>query len=85
MIQLFYVWDSRPGSTVGNCALWWRPEGAGYTCDLSEAGKFTDREVAKMRATDKALPVDAVDALVIHHVRADTMAFAALVESVPVA
>ena len=35
----FYVQDNR--QYVGNCVLWWCPEGAGYTCHLKNAGLWT--------------------------------------------
>jgi len=29
---------------VGNCLLWWRKGGYGYTCDLSDAEIFTETD-----------------------------------------
>lgn len=40
--QLFYI--LRDGSWSGNSALFWRPNGNGYTYRLSEAGKYTALE-----------------------------------------
>lgn len=40
MSAKFYVLDAR--SVVGNCALWWRPKGQGYTCELDEAGVYDE-------------------------------------------
>lgn len=51
--SLCYVQDSR--SYVGNCPLWWRPEGKGYTTNLDEAGRYTFDEAMRMheiRSTD---------------------------------
>jgi hypothetical protein len=46
---------------VGNCLLWWREAGCGYTCNLDEAGIFTRSEaesICKDRPTeDIAWPV----------------------------
>lgn len=50
---LCYVQDSR--SYVGNCPLWWRPEGKGYTTNLDDAGRYTFDEAMRMhesRSTD---------------------------------
>jgi hypothetical protein len=66
--ELFYVQDTRPGATVGNSALWWRWEGKGYTCDLNEAGVFTQEDIASMGKTDKPWPVKAIRKLARPHV-----------------
>jgi len=34
--NLYYIQDTR--SVVGNCALWWRKDDQGYTCDIDDAG-----------------------------------------------
>jgi len=70
---LYFVQDTR--NVVGNCALWWRIDRAGYTCDLDLAGKFTGAEVRSMsRETDVPWPIARVEAAVIRHVRADSTA-----------
>ena len=69
--QLYYVQDTR--QIVGNCALWWCPEGLGYTCEIDRAGLYTEDEVRHMRATDMAWPRELVDRLIVRHVRMDTM------------
>lgn len=74
--ELYYILDDR--AVVGNCALWWRPNGCGYTTELREAGKYTKSEaraIMKYRSTDKPLRVADVDQLVVHHVRLDTRQF----------
>lgn len=68
--QLYYVMDTR--SLVGNCALWWAPNGGGYVCDLRKAGKYT-REGNSWRPTDKLVPCELAEANVVHHVRADEL------------
>lgn len=65
----YYILDTR--SMVGNCALWWKPEGAGYTCQLHEAGKFTLEQTRTGRPTDVGVPCCMADALAHHHVRFD--------------
>ena len=42
MSGAYYIQDKR--SVVGNCVLWWRKGGAGYTCDVGEAEMFTEAE-----------------------------------------
>jgi hypothetical protein len=68
---LYYVQDTR--HVVGNCALWWRVDRAGYTCDLDKAGKYNGAEAAQMRESDVPWPVVHVEAHVIRHVRADVV------------
>ncbi len=58
--NLYYVQDDR--TIVGNCVLWWRPEGAGYACDIDDAGIYTGDYVRGLRETDVAWPVAAVAA-----------------------
>jgi len=69
MTQLYYVQDSR--SVVGNCASWWCPNNAGYTCDISKAGLYTAKQVSSMRETDVAWPKEVVEKLIIKHVRVE--------------
>jgi hypothetical protein len=69
----YYVQDSR--SCVGNCGSWWRPDGAGYCCDINEAGVYTGERVATMRGTDVPWPVEYVRQLTVTHVRVDLQAF----------
>jgi DnaJ-class molecular chaperone len=64
---------------VGNSALWWRPESAGYTINISDAGKYDEDFVARHnRPTDVCIPCEAVDELIESHVRADLEKFVAL-------
>lgn len=47
----------------GNEALWWRPEGAGYTTNVDEAGRFTEERAKaqeKVRDLDRAWPEDTI-------------------------
>jgi hypothetical protein len=39
----YYVQNVDAGY-VGNCLLWWRKGGSGYTCDLSQAEKFDESD-----------------------------------------
>lgn len=72
--QLYYILDAR--SVVGNCALWWAPDGRGYVCDLRQAGKYPR---GAERSTDIFIPCDVAEAAVVHHVRQDAPAIAELV------
>lgn len=68
----YYIWDMR--STVGNCALWWGPNGGGYVCDLREAGLYEKDEamkIARCRGTDVAVPEHLARSIARQHVRAD--------------
>jgi hypothetical protein len=65
----FYVLDAR--SVVGNCAMWWCPDGQGYTCDIAKAGLYTARRCAGMRETDIPVHRDVVAELTVKHVRLD--------------
>ena len=69
---LYYVQDDR--QIIGNCASWWRPGAAGYTCEISEAGVYTGIEVRGMRNSDVPWPVAAVREVVVQHVRHEGLA-----------
>jgi hypothetical protein len=69
--SLYYIQDTR--QVVGNCVLWWCSKGAGYTCDISEAGCFTEEEIKGRRDTDVPWPCEEIDALTVKHVRAETL------------
>jgi hypothetical protein len=68
---MYFIQDARRGATIGNCALWWRHEAAGYACDLSEAGLFRGDARINLRDTDVLWPEDHVRAHAVTHVRAD--------------
>ena len=57
--QLFYIQDTR--TLVGNCVLWWRADGQGYTTDLTDAGKFREGDGYGSRETDVRWPVEIID------------------------
>ena len=65
----YYIMDGR--SVVGNCALWWCPNGQGYTCDLDKAGLYTYDEANSHRDTDIPVPATLAKSLVVNHVRRD--------------
>ena len=50
--KIFYIQSS--GGCVGNEALWWKTDGAGYTTHLSEAGKFTASQAAGIHNSRKS-------------------------------
>lgn len=62
--ELYYIQDTR--QFVGNCPMWWGPNGAGYVTRLEEAGRYTYEEaIAQNRAreTDVPWPCSEIDAL----------------------
>jgi len=67
----FYILDSR--TIVGNCALFWRPNGNGYTCDLNEAGLYTEEEAKSHRDTDIAVPEEMARTCSQSHVRVERL------------
>lgn len=69
--ELYYVQDRSP--PWGDCARWWRPDGAGYTCVIEEAGFYTGRRTASMRETDIPWPMNVVRALTRSHVTRDAL------------
>jgi hypothetical protein len=69
MSELYYLQDKR--DYVGNSMLWWRAGGAGYCCDVREAGVFTKEQAFdqhRCRDTDIPWPKPYIDARVAHHV-----------------
>ena len=60
----YYIIDSR--NPIGNCALFWRPEGAGYTTDLNDAGLY-DKGYSS-RESDIEVPENIAKECAITHV-----------------
>ena len=65
----YYLMDAR--TCVGNCALWWGPDGAGYLCDLDKAGLYSYEEAHAHRDTDLPIPQDVAEGLAVRHVRVE--------------
>lgn len=62
--HLFYIQDTR--QVVGNCPMWWGPNGSGYVTRLDEAGRYTEQEAVhqnRTRETDVPWPCAEIDAL----------------------
>lgn len=64
-----YILDSR--TIVGNCALFWAPDGNGYTCELNKAGLYEPGYSS--RPTDIEIPEEVARACAVTHVRVDTL------------
>ncbi len=63
-VNLFYIQDTR--QFVGNCPMWWGPNGSGYVTRLDEAGRYTEQEAIRQnrtRETDVPWPCSEIDAL----------------------
>ncbi|WP_223484679.1 hypothetical protein [Stenotrophomonas indicatrix] len=61
---MFYIQDTR--QFVGNCPVWWGPNGGGYVTRLDEAGRYTEQEAItqnRTRTTDIPWPCAEIDAL----------------------
>lgn len=65
----YYILDIR--NPIGNCALFWRPEGCGYTTELEEAGLF--EKGYSHRETDIEIPENIVKECSVTHVRLDSL------------
>lgn len=87
--RMFYIQDTR--QFVGNCPMWWGPNGSGYVTRLDEAGRYTEQEAIKQnrtRDTDIPWPCAEIDAIARRTVdgqhmrpRAERLAELALVDS----
>ena len=67
--KTYVILDAR--QVVGNCALFWRKDGAGYTCNLDEAGLYAkDRE---LRDTDIYVPIEVARQSAVTHVRVEPL------------
>lgn len=69
----YFVQDAR--QVVGNCGSWWAPKGAGYVCNIDDAGRYTGKAARDMRDDDVPWPVDYVLTRAVRHVRVDNQAF----------
>ncbi len=86
---MFYIQDTR--QFVGNCPVWWGPNGGGYVTRLDEAGRYTEQEAVtqnRTRESDIPWPCAEIDALARQTVdcqhmrpRAERLAELAQVES----
>jgi hypothetical protein len=67
---LYYI--LKVEAIVGNCALWWRAQGQGYTLDLRDAGKYSAEDAAKIQkgshGDSVAIPCAEVEAIAALHV-----------------
>lgn len=64
--ELYYILDGR--SCVGNCGLWWAPNGNGYVCNIEEAGLFSKEQLVGLRKTDIPILKSIVDQNTVKHV-----------------
>lgn len=67
--SMFYIQDTR--QFVGNCPVWWGPNGSGYVTRLDEAGRYTEQEAVRQnrtRDTDVPWPCAEIDAIARHTV-----------------
>jgi hypothetical protein len=73
--NLFYLQDIR--QVAGNCAILWRENGHGYTCNLAHAGKYHRTEAESIVRGSEGhhvmLPCAEVDAIAVTHVRAELL------------
>lgn len=58
-------------ANVGNCALFWRPDGQGYTCDLDQAGLYDEADAAAGHSV--AVPTNTTNRLATRHVRYEAL------------
>ena len=73
--QRYFIQDTR--SFVGDSVVWWRPNRAGYTVNLDEAGEYEEseaRSIERNRGTDKPIPVEVARCVASSHVIADRLA-----------
>lgn len=73
MGKMYLIQDLR--DCVGNCASWWRPNAQGYTCNLDEAGRYTEAEATRITEHNPhhdLVPEEIALAAAVRHVRVDT-------------
>lgn len=58
-------------ANVGNCALFWRPDCQGYTCDLDQAGLYDEADAAAGHSI--AVPIETAKRLANRHVRYEAL------------
>jgi hypothetical protein len=67
--KLYCIQDTR--SYIGDSVVWWRVGGRGYTYDIDQAwivGESEARRIESIRGTDKAWPVELVEASIVRSV-----------------
>jgi|GEM_PF-6036135 len=52
-IKDFYYIERHASGRVGNCLLFWKEGDNGYSCDISEARKFTRKEARELIISDR--------------------------------
>src|SRR5579885_2891752 len=74
---LFYIQNK---GFCGNCLLWWRVDGSGYTMNLDEAWKVTKEQADSICRSrphqDVAHSVEKIDALAHRHVNCERLRLA---------
>lgn len=68
---LFYIQDKR--SVVGNCVLWWRANGQGYTTELNDAVLYSASKAGGLRESDVLVPKELAESLAVKHVRVEPL------------
>lgn len=72
--DLFYIQTT---GIVGNCAMFWRPNGKGYTTNLDDAWKVSEAAARRICETrpmeDIPRPVTVVNSLAARHVHIDDL------------
>lgn len=60
----------------GDCAMWWREGGCGYTCRFDDAGRFDPDDPVVKRLTrpeDRVIPVEAMEPRAVRVVGTDAV------------
>ncbi len=70
----YLILDRR--SAVGNCGLWWGPNGNGYVCSFDEAGRYSKADAHAKRETDVPVPVSLARKFIVQHIRVDQLCYA---------
>lgn len=67
--RLYYLCDTR--SVTGNCMMFWRKNGSGYTYNLDDCEVYPESIALRMhheRASDVPYPKDVIDSLSERHI-----------------